>query len=169
MAANMQGVGTFKMAEELAKVPMFTCLDKNYQPADIWGWLGNHVNKPDMCRHTAITTGITDLDVERVEATLKLCRSIQFVNIDVANGYSERFLDFVARFRENHPEVTIIAGNVVTVHITEELLLRGADIVKVGIGPVVFVLLGLRLVLGIPVILVIECMDAPWSWWTHYC
>ncbi len=161
MAANMQGVGTFKMAEELARVPMFTCLDKNYQPADIWGWLGNHVNKPDMCKHTAITTGITDLDVERVEATLKLCRSIQFVNIDVANGYSERFLDFVARFRENHPEVTIIAGNVVTADITEELLLRGADIVKVGIGPGSVCTTRVKTGVGYPQLsAVIECMDA---------
>ena len=135
MAANMQGVGTFKMAEELIKVPMFTCLDKTYQPADIWDWLGNHVHKPDLCRNVAISTGITDIDNERVEATLKLCRSIQYVNIDVANGYSERFLDYVARFRDRHPELTIIAGNVVTADITEELLLKGADIVKVGIGP----------------------------------
>lgn len=161
MAANMQGVGTFQMAEELAKVPMFTCLDKNYQPADIWDWIGNHVNKPDMCKHTAITTGITDIDNERVEATLKLCRSIQFVCIDVANGYSERFLDYVSRFRERHPEVTIIAGNVVTADITEELILRGADIVKVGIGPGSVCTTRVKTGVGYPQLsAVIECMDA---------
>ena len=161
MAANMQGVGTFKMAEELIKVPLFTCLDKTYQPADIWGWLGNHVHKPDLCRNVAVSTGITDIDDERIEATLKLCRSIQYVNIDVANGYSERFLDYVARFRDKHPELTIIAGNVVTADITEELLLKGADIVKVGIGPGSVCTTRIKTGVGYPQLsAVMECADA---------
>lgn len=161
MAANMQGVGTFGMAEELIKVPMFTCLDKTYQPADIWDWLGNHVHKPDLCRNVAISTGITDIDDERIEATLKLCRSVQYVNIDVANGYSERFLDYVARFRDKHPEVIIIAGNVVTADITEELLLKGADIVKVGIGPGSVCTTRIKTGVGYPQLsAVMECADA---------
>ena len=161
MAANMQGVGTFSMAEELIRVPLFTCLDKNYQPADIWNWLGNHVHKPDLCRNVAVSTGITDIDNERIEATLKLCRSIQYVNIDVANGYSERFLDYVARFRDKHPELTIIAGNVVTADITEELLLKGADIVKVGIGPGSVCTTRIKTGVGYPQLsAVMECADA---------
>ena len=161
MAANMQGVGTFQMAEELVRKPMFTCLDKNYQPADIWNWLGNHVHKPDLCRNIAISTGITDIDKERIDATIKLSRSIQYVCIDVANGYSERFLDFVARFRDQYPELTIIAGNVVTADLTEELLLRGADIVKVGIGPGSVCTTRLKTGVGYPQLsAVIECMDA---------
>ena len=120
MASNMDGVGTFEMAESLAKKGMFTVLTKEYTPADIWNWIGNHVNKPDMIKHTAVSTGITDIDDERIDATLKLSRSIKYVCIDVANGYSERFLDYVARFRDRHPEVVIIAGNVVTADITEE-------------------------------------------------
>ena len=161
MAANMQGVGTFSMAAELIKVPLFTCLDKNYQPADIWDWLNNHVHKPDLCRNVAVSTGITDIDNERIEATLKLCRSIQYVNIDVANGYSERFLDYVARFRDKHPELTIIAGNVVTADITEELLLKGADIVKVGIGPGSVCTTRIKTGVGYPQLsAVMECADA---------
>jgi GMP reductase len=161
MAANMQGVGTFSMAEELIRVPLFTCLDKNYQPADIWNWLGNHVHKPDLCRNVAVSTGITDIDNERIEATLKLCRSIQYVNIDVANGYSERFLDYVARFRDKHPELIIIAGNVVTADITEELLLKGADIVKVGIGPGSVCTTRIKTGVGYPQLsAVMECADA---------
>ena len=54
MAANMGGVGTFNMAEELIRVPMFTCLNKNYQPADIWDWFGSHVHKSDLADHIAI-------------------------------------------------------------------------------------------------------------------
>jgi GMP reductase len=161
MAANMQGVGTFNMAEELIKVPLFTCLDKTYQPADIWDWLNNHVHKPDLCRNIAVSTGITDIDQERIDATLKLSRAIQYVNIDVANGYSERFLDYVARFRDKHPEVTIIAGNVVTADITEELLLKGADIVKVGIGPGSVCTTRIKTGVGYPQLsAVMECADA---------
>jgi GMP reductase len=161
MAANMQGVGTFNMAAELIRVPLFTCLDKTYQPADIWDWLNNHVHKPDLCRNVAVSTGITDIDNERIEATLKLCRSIQYVNIDVANGYSERFLDYVARFRDKHPELTIIAGNVVTADITEELLLKGADIVKVGIGPGSVCTTRIKTGVGYPQLsAVMECADA---------
>jgi len=161
MAANMDGVGTFKMAEELCKKGMFTCLSKNYQPGDIWDWIGNHVNKPDMVKCTAVSTGITDIDDERIEATLKLSRSIKYVCIDVANGYSERFLDYVARFRDRHPEVVIIAGNVVTADITEELLLKGADIVKVGIGPGSVCTTRIKTGVGYPQLsAVIECADA---------
>jgi hypothetical protein len=60
---------------------------------------------------------------------------IQFICIDVANGYSEHFGNFVAKVRKLCPTKTIIAGNVVTADMTQELILRGADIVKVGIGP----------------------------------
>ena len=161
IASNMHGVGTFTMAEELIKIPMFTTLCKDYQPADIWEWLGNHVHKPDLSDLVAISTGITDIDNERVEATLKLVRSIRYVCIDVANGYSERFLDYVARFRDKHPEITIIAGNVVTPDITEELLLRGADIVKVGIGPGSVCTTRIKTGVGYPQLsAVIECADA---------
>ena len=161
MAANMQGVGTFGMAEQLIKVPMFTCLDKNYQPADIWDWLSNHVHKPDLGRNIAVTSGITDVDQERIEATLKLCRSIDYVCLDVANGYSERFLDYVARFRDKYPNIVIIAGNVVTADITEELLLKGADIVKVGIGPGSVCTTRIKTGVGYPQLsAIIECADA---------
>ena len=60
---------------------------------------------------------------------------LKYVCIDVANGYSERFATFVKQFREYYPNIVIIAGNVVTGEMTEELILSGADIVKVGIGP----------------------------------
>tara|TARA_B110000459_G_scaffold12284_1_gene12221 strand:- start:1873 stop:3003 length:1131 start_codon:yes stop_codon:yes gene_type:complete len=161
IASNMHGVGTFEMAEELIKIPMFTTLCKDYQPADIWNWLGGHVHKPDLSDLVAVSTGITDIDDERIEATLKLVRSVRYVCIDVANGYSERFLDYVARFRDKHPEITIIAGNVVTPDITEELLLRGADIVKVGIGPGSVCTTRVKTGIGYPQLsAVIECADA---------
>jgi GMP reductase len=59
--------------------------------------------------------------------------AIEYVCIDVANGYTETFIEFV-KVRQTYPQLTIMAGNVVTGDITEELILAGADIVKVGIG-----------------------------------
>jgi GMP reductase len=161
MAANMDGVGTFDMSLALAKQSLFTCLAKSYQPADIHEWLNTSPYKSDLVKAIAVSTGITDVDNERIEATLKLSRSIKYVCIDVANGYSEKFLDYVARFRERFPHVTIIAGNVVTPDVTEELILRGADIIKVGIGPGSVCTTRIKTGVGYPQLsAVIECADA---------
>jgi GMP reductase len=161
MAANMDGVGTFGMSLALAKQGLFTCLAKSNQPVDIFEWLNTSPYKNDLVQHVAISTGITDVDNERVESTLKLSRSIKYVCIDVANGYSEKFIDYVARFRERFPNITIIAGNVVTPDVTEELILNGADIVKVGIGPGSVCTTRIQTGVGYPQLsAVIECADA---------
>ena len=161
IAANMDGVGTFDMSLALAKQGLFTCLAKSYQPVDIYERLNTNPNKNMLVEHLAVSTGITDVDNERIEATLKWSRSIKYVCIDVANGYSEKFLDYVARFRERYPYITIIAGNVVTPDVTEELLLRGADIVKVGIGPGSVCTTRIQTGVGYPQLsAVIECADA---------
>jgi GMP reductase len=161
MAANMDGVGTFEMADVLSKQGMFTCLAKSYQPAEIHSWLNSRENKHILVDNIAVSTGITDLDDERIETTLKLSRSIKYVCIDVANGYSEKFIDYVARFRDRFPHITIIAGNVVTPDVTEELILRGADIVKVGIGPGSVCTTRIKTGVGYPQLsAVIECADS---------
>lgn len=161
MAANMDGVGTFAMSEALSEHGLFSCLIKSYSPADVHSWLNNHNNKLSLVNNFAVSTGITEADSQRIEETLKLSRSIKYVCIDVANGYSEKFLDYVARFRERFPHVTIIAGNVVTPDVTEELILRGADIIKVGIGPGSVCTTRIKTGVGYPQLsAVIECADA---------
>ena len=161
MAANMDGVGTFDMSLSLSKQGLFTCLAKSYQPADIFEWLNTSEYKNDLVKAVAVSTGITDVDSERIETILKLSRSIKYVCIDVANGYSEKFIDYVARFRDRFPHITIIAGNVVTPDVTEELILRGADIVKVGIGPGSVCTTRIKTGVGYPQLsAVIECADA---------
>jgi len=161
MAANMQGVGTFDMALALAKKGMFTCLDKSYSVADIYDWFLDNPYRDDLMRQTAVSTGITDVDAERIEKLLDYCPDIQYVCIDVANGYSERFINYVADFKERHPGVVVIAGNVVTPDITEELILNGADIVKVGIGPGSVCTTRIKTGVGYPQLsAVIECADA---------
>ncbi len=161
MAANMYGVGTSAMAKSLAEQGLFTCLVKSYSPSEVHSWLNNHSNKPNLINNFAVSTGITEADSHRVEEILKLSRSIRYVCIDVANGYSEKFIDYVARFRDRFPNITIIAGNVVTPDVTEELILRGADIIKVGIGPGSVCTTRIKTGVGYPQLsAVIECADA---------
>ena len=155
MAANMDGVGTIEMAETLRKHGMFTCLAKHYTYDDL-----KNVNTL-MWENAAISTGITDHDQDLCDNILTQIEDIQYVCIDVANGYSEKFLDFVERFRERWTNKVIIAGNVVTPDVTEELILRGADIVKVGIGPGSVCTTRIKTGVGYPQLsAVIECADA---------
>jgi GMP reductase len=86
--------------------------------------------------HAWYSIGMSETDTEKLEAFLKKHPAgIDKLCIDVANGYSEPFVGFVARMRERLPAATIMAGNVVTGEMVEELILSGADVVKVGIGP----------------------------------
>merc|ERR1719502_179672 len=81
--------------------------------------------------------------------------------IDVANGYSESFLMCIRQVRSRYPRHTIIAGNVVTGEMTEELILSGADIVKVGIGPGSVCTTRKQTGVGYPQLsAVMECADA---------
>lgn len=161
MAANMDGVGTFAMAERLSELGLFTTLVKSYTPAEIHQWLNSNQLKHNLVNSIAVSTGITEADQQRIDETLKLSRSIKYVCIDVANGYSEKFIEFVARFRERYPDITIIAGNVVTPDVTEELILSGADIIKVGIGPGSVCTTRIKTGVGYPQLsAVIECADA---------
>ena len=86
---------------------------------------------------------------------------LKYVCIDVANGYSQRFIEYVRDFRQNYPNLVIIAGNVVTADQTQELILNGADIVKVGIGPGSVCTTRIQTGVGYPQLsAVIECADA---------
>jgi len=156
MAANMDGVGTPHMMAELYKYRMFTCLVKNLPIDDfrsiVEDFGGNNF---------AVSTGTSDKDYTRLTAILKEYPAINFICIDVANGYSEHFGDFVHKVRTFYPKHTIIAGNVVTADMTQELILRGADIVKVGIGPGSVCTTRVQTGVGYPQLsAIIECADA---------
>lgn len=160
MAANMDGVGTEEVALTLAKNDIFTCLAKSYHVEDIVEFFKPY--DPQRSENVAMSIGITDFDAEKFEAVYaQLGTLLKYVCIDVANGYSERFSNFVRKFRKQHPYITIIAGNVVTGEMTEELILNGADIVKVGIGPGSVCTTRIQTGVGYPQLsAVIECADA---------
>jgi GMP reductase len=154
MASNMDGVGTLEMAISLEKLELFTCLVKNYELTDF----ENVTLNPDFI---AISTGIGERDYKRLKTILKIHSNFKFICIDVANGYSEAFGDFVSKVRKEFPHHTIIAGNVVTADMTQELILRGADIVKVGIGPGSVCTTRIQTGVGYPQLsAIIECADA---------
>jgi GMP reductase len=155
MAANMDGVGTDYMAVVLSQYKMFTCLVKSL-PID------DHRSLAEDCHgYFAVSTGIGENDFRRLSTILNDNPRINFICMDVANGYSERFGDYVAEVRESWPDRTIIAGNVVTADMTQELILRGADIVKVGIGPGSVCTTRVQTGVGYPQLsAIIECADA---------
>ncbi len=160
MASNMDGVGTFTMADTLAAMGLFTCLVKNYDAAELAGFFSEE--NAARRENVAYSTGITGQDFDKFNQVYGQAGSnLKYVCVDVANGYSERFSDFIKQLRDACPGIVIIAGNVVTGEMTEELILSGADIVKVGIGPGSVCTTRLQTGVGFPQLsAVIECADS---------
>ena len=160
MASNMDGVGSFEVADKLAQDGMFTCLVKTYSAMQLVGFFDDP-DKPQRKEFVAYSMGITEEDHDKFRLVYEQAPDIKYVCIDVANGYSERFLEFVKQFRTLYPHIVIIAGNVVTADQREELILNGADIVKVGIGPGSVCTTRIKTGVGYPQLsAVIECADA---------
>ena len=76
--------------------------------------------------------GVSKDTIDRADALV--AAHVDVLVIDTAHGHSQGVLDMVARLRERHPDVQIIAGNVATAEATKALIDRGVDAVKVGIG-----------------------------------
>ena len=147
MSANMDTVGTPSMHTVLLKHNMVTCPASHYFKNSTKEFKGKEDN---ICWFG----GIDEID------NLKEVQS-GFIGLDVANGYTIRFVDAVKKLREKCPDATIAAGNVVTADMTQELVLAGADIVKVGIGPGSVCTTRIKTGIGYPQLsAVIECADA---------
>ena len=131
VAANMDTTGTFEMAKALQKNKMLTCLQKFYSVREIKAAQKGGMS-PD---NIAVTSGSTDESLELLSRKMSLDDKLKFICLDVANGYREDFLQFVRKVRKQFKNKIIIAGNIATREMSEALILAGADIVKVGIGP----------------------------------
>lgn len=132
IASNMDTVGTFEMAAALHKHNLFTTIHKHYSLEE---WIQFASNNRDVLKNVAISQGISESDRRKVASILEAIPEISFICIDVANGYSQSFREAIQATRARYPSKTIMAGNVVTREMVEELIMAGADIVKVGIGP----------------------------------
>lgn len=159
MAANMDTVGTFEMAKVLSNNQLFTAIHKHYSIEEWNSFLATAPNGIE--DYIAVSTGTGPNDSEKVAEIFKENPHLKFICIDVANGYSEHFVRYVEQARQQFPEKVIIAGNVVTGEMVEELLLAGADIIKVGIGPGSVCTTRVKTGVGYPQLsAIIECADA---------
>lgn len=159
IAANMDTVGTFEAATVLAEFKMLTAVHKHYSVEQWQEFLANA--EPALLNHIMVSTGTSESDYDKLQEILALNSELAFICIDVANGYSEHFVEFLRRVRQETPGITIVAGNVVTGEMAEELLLSGADVVKVGIGPGSVCTTRVKTGVGYPqVSATIECADA---------
>lgn len=133
IAANMDSVGSFDMAKALARHKVMTAVHKHYTVEDWAGFIRD--NDASVLNNVMVSTGTSDADFQKTKDIMALSDDLIFICIDIANGYSEHLVEYVERVRAAFPDKVISAGNVVTGDMCEELILAGADIVKVGIGP----------------------------------
>uniref|UniRef100_A0A8D2HAF5 GMP reductase n=1 Tax=Urocitellus parryii TaxID=9999 RepID=A0A8D2HAF5_UROPR len=158
IAANMDTVGTFEMAKVLCKFSLFTAVHKHYS---LHQWQEFAGQNPDCLQYLAASSGTGSSDFEQLEQILEAIPQVKYICLDVANGYSEHFVEFVKDVRKRFPQHTIMAGNVVTGEMVEELILSGADIIKVGIGPGSVCTTRKKTGVGYPQLsAVMECADA---------
>ena len=191
VASNMDTVGTFEMAKKLAQYHMLTCISKHndigrwrhklngygvFQTQKqkeansgkgAWKYeRGSDCWQNRIYDHICPSIGIKydphkQDDIDYLTNLQWYFYHNRFVCIDAANGYTARFCDFIKRVREEHPALIIIAGNVVTGEMTEQLILNGADIVKVGIGSGSVCTTRIQTGVGYPQFsAVVECADA---------
>ncbi len=166
IAANMDTVGTYNVYKVLSQHKMITAFHKFYTPEDFnLMSVTKEGLDPD---YFMISTGISDNDFLRLSSIIETLKNaansvdVKFICIDVANGYMNKLCDFCLKVRNAFPDKIIVAGNVVSREISEDLILRGkADIVKVGIGPGSACLTRTKTGIGMPQLsAIMECSDA---------
>ncbi|MEO8849770.1 MAG: GMP reductase [Casimicrobiaceae bacterium] len=168
IASNMDATGTFAMAHALDAHRMSTALHKYYAVDEYVGFF----RKLERQSAAFYSLGIARADEQKLDAVMKAAGGdrIRYLCVDVANGYTEGFVKFVAKIRERYPHLVIMAGNVCTGEMTEELILSGADIVKVGIGPGSVCTTRKMTGVGYPQLsAIIECADAAHGLEGHIC
>ena len=157
IASNMDGVGEIDVAKKLTSHKLMTALTKQHDINQIAAIYKKNIFFDSI----SLSCGTSKDSYDRLNSILKKYPKFKFICIDVANGYSENFSNFVSEVRKKYPKKIIIAGNVVTADMTQELVLSGADIVKVGIGPGSVCTTRIQTGVGYPQLsAVMECADA---------
>jgi len=158
IAANMDTTGTFGVYDVLAKHNMITSLHKLYNEDDFKERMAAKNLNPN---NFMISTGINFNNIEQLKNIINITKA-KWLCIDVANGYMKKMVDFCQLVRNELPNIIIVAGNVATREMVEELIINGkVDVVKVGIGPGSACLTRMKTGVGVPQLsAIIECADA---------
>ena len=173
VAANMDTVGTLNMAKVLCEHQTITCLHKHYKVNEYVAFYTD----PSIINKNLVfySLGTGQKDIEKLTDVFNQIRKFNFpvpnICIDIANGYTEKFVKTLNHIRKLYDEVVIMAGNVVTPEMTEELIIHGrVDIVKVGIGSGSVCTTRLKTGVGYPQLsAVMECTDAAHGLGGHIC
>ena len=165
MSANMDTTGSITMNKILSGFDCITCLHKHYTSQK----LREHFEFPR--QYAFYSMGISEHDIEKLSTVYDNLQKKPNLCIDVANGYNEKFVSTIKKIREWYPDIVIMAGNVVTPEMTEELIFHGGvDIVKIGIGSGSVCTTRLKTGIGYPQLsAIIECADAAHSVGGHIC
>ena len=134
VAANMATTGTFEIAREMQKQHLMSALHKHYSLQDLLAFLKDNQKEFGNNDLLFVSSGVSDADYDKLQHVMQ-SGLISNICVDVANGYSPYLINYIRKVRKAWPEALIMAGNVVTGDMCEDLILNGADIVKVGIGP----------------------------------
>jgi len=108
-----------------------------------------------------ISTGIQNNALDNLKDIFSIVEC-NWICIDIANGYISKLVEFCKTVRALFPTKRIVAGNVVTREMVEELIINGlVDVVKVGIGPGSVCTTRVKTGVGMPQLsAVLECSDA---------
>jgi GMP reductase len=162
-ASNMDGVGTFSMAKVLQEHKMMTVITKS-TTLDQWKEAvgsGLRLQSVSVCTGTNKIWDPEAEDYTRMKQVLDSFPDVKMITVDVANAYHQNFVDFIKMIRDEFPDKVIVAGNVVTPEMVEELIINGADMVKIGIGPGSVCTTRTMTGIGVPQFsAIVECADA---------
>jgi len=162
-ASNMDGVGTFSMAKVLQEHKMMTVITKS-TTLEQWKEAvgsGLRLQSVSVCTGTNKIWDPEAEDYARMKQVLDSFPDVKMITIDVANAYHQNFVDFIKMVRDEFPDKVIVAGNVVTPEMVEELIINGADMVKIGIGPGSVCTTRTMTGIGVPQFsAIVECADA---------
>ena len=155
VAANMDTTGIFPVYKVLSSISVLTCLNKFILLEEFRKQTNLDPNL------FMISTGISNSDFENLKKIMNVV-DCNWICIDIANGYISSFVDFCVKVRNAFPNKIIVAGNVATREMVEELIVRGkVDVVKIGIGPGSACTTRLKTGVGMPQLsAIIECADA---------
>ena len=131
MLSNVDTLGCFEVAKEAIKHKIITCLHKYYSADELYQFFKNIKEG----QYIWPTIGMKDGDLNNLLEFKSQWGHQPNICIDIANGYTDKFVTYCAKVRNEFPDSIIMAGNIVTGDMVNELILHGGvDIVKVGIG-----------------------------------